>query len=97
MIVEVAYATPEKQVIKKLEVDNECTVGAAILQSGVLAEFPEIDLTSAKLGVFSERASVDDALRPNDRVEIYRPLTIDPKQARLLRAKKTASVRNSTD
>lgn len=88
MIVEVAYATPEKQVIKQLKTDEGCTVGDAILQSGILAEFLEIDLTTAKVGVFSERASLDDTLKPNDRVEIYRPLQIDPKQARLLRAKK---------
>lgn len=88
MIVEVAFATEKRQVIKELEVSEVCTVSDAILQSGIMTEFPEIDLTTAKVGVFSERASLEDVLKPDDRVEIYRPLKIDPKQARLLRAKK---------
>lgn len=91
MIVEVAYATPSRQVILSVE----CVVGTKVKQaielSGVLARFPEIDLALAKVGIFSKKATLETVLRPGDRVEIYRPLLIDPKQARLLRAKKNQS------
>ena len=60
--------------------------GASLLQalqaSGLLQEFPEIDLSQARVGVWSRKASLGQLLRENDRVEIYRPLTVDPKVAR---------------
>lgn len=90
--VEVAYATPEKQKILVLEVEEGCTVYQAAEQSGIVSEFPEIELAEAKMGIFGKavRAPKDEAIREGDRVEIYRPLIIDPKVARANRAAKAA-------
>lgn len=91
MIVEVAYAKPDQQVIFQVDCPVGTHVEQAIKLSGVLTQFPEIDLSHAKVGIFSKKASLDTTLRQGDRVEIYRPLQIDPKQARLLRAQKKSA------
>ncbi|WP_396588691.1 RnfH family protein [Bermanella sp. R86510] len=90
--VEVAYATPEKQRILALEVEEGTTVFDAASRSGITQEFPEIVLEEAKMGIFGKavKSPKDEVLRAGDRVEIYRPLIIDPKQARANRAAKTA-------
>jgi putative ubiquitin-RnfH superfamily antitoxin RatB of RatAB toxin-antitoxin module len=88
--VEVAYATPTRQFLQEVEVAPDATVAEAIEASGVLAQFPEIDLTRNTVGVFSERRVLDDPLRQGDRVEIYRPLIADPKAMRRKRAAKRA-------
>jgi len=92
--VEVAYATPEKQSLIALEVAEGTTALEAVKQSGIVDEFPEIDLDNNSMGIFSNLLNGKDwplpsdyVLQPRDRVEIYRPLQIDPKQARLVRAK----------
>jgi hypothetical protein len=84
--VEVAYATPEKQLILKLTVPGDATLEEAIRASGILEEFPEIDLASARVGVFGKPGKPGDSLHPGDRVEIYRPLIADPKEVRKQRA-----------
>lgn len=86
--VEVAYATPEKQVIRAVNVDAGTTLGAAIVQSGIMMEFPELELQleHAKVGIFSKVAAMTTVLSDGDRVEIYRPLIADPKEVRRKRA-----------
>lgn len=86
--VEVAYATPEKQKIIQLQVPVNSTIEKAIECSGILEIFPEIDLRLQKVGIFSKTKKLSDRVQPNDRIEIYRPLTIDPKEARRRRVKK---------
>jgi len=86
--IEVAYALPHVQILKKLNVPTGCTVEQAVLLSGIMDQFPEIDLTKNKLGIFSRFTQPDTPLQPYDRIEIYRPLVIDPKDARRMRAKK---------
>lgn len=87
----VAYATPHRQIEIPLTVEASCTVALAIQRSGLLKQFPEIKLGRlAAVGVNSERAALDDLLQDGDRVEIYRPLQMDPKQARLVRAQLNA-------
>ena len=90
--VEVAYATPEKQKIISLDVMQGTTAYQAAELSGIVNEFPEIVLEDAKIGLFGKavRAPKDEILRDMDRVEIYRPLIIDPKAARANRAAKAA-------
>ena len=87
ILVEVAYARPDVQVIIPLYVKNGTTLEQAILKSGVLDDFPEIDLSSNKVGIFSKLSPKDTVLREKDRVEIYRPLIADPKEVRKQRAK----------
>jgi putative ubiquitin-RnfH superfamily antitoxin RatB of RatAB toxin-antitoxin module len=84
--VEVAYALPEEQVILELDVDEGTTLEQAIQRSGILQQFPDIDMASAKVGIFGKISKPDTTLRDKDRVEIYRPLIADPKQVRKQRA-----------
>jgi len=86
IMVEVSYAKPDVQVIIPLYVDLGTTVEQAIQQSGILDNFPEIDLNKNKVGIFSKLAKKDVELREKDRVEIYRPLIADPKEVRKQRA-----------
>lgn len=88
--VEVAYALPEKQLILAVEVPEGTSLSEAVRLSGVSDEFPDLDLSKAKYGIFSKavRAPDKEIVREGDRIEIYRPLLIDPKQARANRAAK---------
>lgn len=88
--VEVAFARPDKQKIIALDVEEGATAVDAVKQSGIVALFPEIDPDSANMGIFGKavKSPSTHELREGDRVEVYRPLKIDPKQARLNRAKK---------
>lgn len=84
--VEVAYATPEKQLIVRTEVPPGCTVAQAIELSGIREQFPEMVVQENAVGIFSRKVPLDHILRVGDRVEIYRPLIADPKEARRRRA-----------
>ncbi len=86
--IEVAYATPQRQKILSLEVPTGCTVREAILASGIIESFPEIDLKQQAVGVFSKLVTLETALEEHDRIEIYRELIADPKEARRQRAEK---------
>lgn len=82
--VEVVYALREEQVLLALEVETGTTVRQAIERSGILQRFPE--LARARVGVFGRLVQPDAVLRDGDRIEIYRPLIADPKEARRKRA-----------
>ena len=84
--VEVVYARPDRQEVTSLTLPAGSTAGQAIEASGLLARYPEIDLTKNKLGIYAKLAKADTALRDRDRVEIYRPLIGDPKEVRKQRA-----------
>ena len=84
--VEVAYARADVQRLYTLQVPVGTTVCEAIERCAVLREFAEIDLNQHKVGIFGKVTKLDQILRASDRVEIYRPLIADPKQARKLRA-----------
>ena len=94
MIVEVAYALPDKQSLVSLEVEEGTTIKEAIEASGVLDTYDQIDLTRDKVGIFSKFATLDTVLREKDRVEIYRPLIADPKQVRKERAAQGKAMRS---
>jgi len=84
--IEVAFAKPGEQFLEQVRVPEDTTVELAIRQSGVLERFPEIDLSSNKVGVFGKAAALKSTLHDGDRIEIYRPLIADPKEARKKRA-----------
>ena len=86
--IEVAYANPEKQVIVALKMPEGATVEQAINASGLLNYFPEIGWADIKVGIFGSVCKLDQPVRQADRVEIYRPLIHDPKEARRQRAVK---------
>ena len=83
--IEVAYARPEEQVVIELNVPVGTTAEEAVERSGLAARFPEIS-GDKKLGVFGKIVAADTPLAAGDRVEIYRPLEADPKQARRSKA-----------
>ncbi len=88
--IEVAYATPEKQLIVELDIEEGLTLRQAALLSGLDHEFTGLEIESAALGLFGRKVPKPDEelVKAGDRIEIYRPLIIDPKQARLNRAAK---------
>jgi hypothetical protein len=88
MKIEVAYALAEEQVIIPLTVEGDITIKEAIHRSHLLDRYPEINLNENKVGVFGKLMRLQDNLRDGDRVEIYRKLVADPKEARKNRAAK---------
>lgn len=86
--VEVAYATPQTQWLTTTQVNEGASVRDVIAASGILARFPEINLDTQAVGIFSKVCTLDQPVRAGDRVEIYRPLIADPKEARRRRAAK---------
>ncbi len=84
--VEVAYAEPDKQLILPVNIDAGTTVGGAIVQSGIMMKFPELDIENSKVGIFGKATKMTMVLKEADRVEIYRPLIADPKEVRRKRA-----------
>lgn len=74
MIVGVAYAKPTAQVWKHVDVPEGATAQDAIDRSGLLAQFPEIDLERNKIGIFGQICALGKPLKEGDRVEIYRPI-----------------------
>lgn len=78
MQVGIAYSEPVQQLWLRIEVPDDATVQQAIEQSGILNKFPQIDLETYKVGIFGKVAELDAALKPGDRVEIYRAITADP-------------------
>ena len=89
--VEVIYALPDQQRLLNVRLPVDATVADAVERSGVLQHYPELldaDLPwSQRVGIFDHQCSSNRKLQDGDRVEIYRPLRIDPKQARRQRAK----------
>ena len=86
ILIEVAYALPQQQIILPVKVAEGTTAAQAVEASGILQKFPEIDLQQNKLGIFGKLVKPDLVLRERDRVEIYRPLIADPKEVRRQRA-----------
>jgi putative ubiquitin-RnfH superfamily antitoxin RatB of RatAB toxin-antitoxin module len=78
MQIGVAYSEHAQQIWLTIEVPDDATVNDAITRSGILTMFPHIDLSSQKVGVFGKIVKPEAALRPGDRVEIYRAITCDP-------------------
>lgn len=88
IVVEVAYAYPDKYFLKKVYLDTPMSIQNVILQSGVLEKYTEINLRENKIGIFSRPAKLTDVVENGDRIEIYRPLIADPKEIRRQRAEK---------
>lgn len=84
--VEVVYAEASRQWLRRVTVPAGSTVSQAVQASGLVAQIPGLMLDPARLGIFSRKVSPDHVVGEGDRVEIYRPLTLDPKEARRRRA-----------
>jgi len=86
--VQVVYADAVRQEVRSLRLPTGSTVIDAVTASGFADELPAGTVDAARLGVFSRRVSPCDVLREGDRVEIYRPLVLNPMEARRRRARK---------
>jgi uncharacterized protein len=95
--IEVVYAGVNRQVLRRIAVEDGTSVRAAVMASGIAAEFPELDLTTSPVGIFGRVVADPDRqlVQPDDRLEIYRPLLADPKETRRLRAAKAAQARQA--
>ncbi len=88
--VEVAYAEPQSQFLIALDVQKGTTASQAVDLSGVYEKFPHLSGNAQEFGIFSKKCEPDYCLQPGDRVEVYRLLLIDPKEARRLKAEVAA-------
>lgn len=95
MRVEVAYALPDRQTLLALEVPIGSTVEAVIKRSGILDQHPGITLDAIVVGIFSQRTTLDQIVTAHDRIEIYRPLEVDPKAQRRERAQRQRAADSS--
>lgn len=86
IVVEVAYATPKKQLIIPVKVSKGTNIKQAIESSGIQKEFDDIDLNVNHVGIFGKKTTLNHVLVEKDRIEIYRPLIIDPKEQRRRKA-----------
>ena len=84
--IEIAYMSPNHQILIALNVPNNTTIEEAILLSDLLQQSPEVDLQKNAVGIFSHKVNLQQQIQAGDRIEIYRDLKIDPKVARRLRA-----------
>lgn len=80
--IQVVCAEAGRQTVLKLEVEAGCTVGEALLRSGILAMHPDIDAPGCGIGIFGHEVTRDQRLQDGDRVEVLRPLTEDPRERR---------------
>lgn len=86
--IEVAYGTAENQTLIELQVRRGTTLIEAIRLSAIADKCPEINIDDSRKGLFGKLANDEKVLKNHDRVEIYRPLLVDPKEARRRRAQK---------
>jgi putative ubiquitin-RnfH superfamily antitoxin RatB of RatAB toxin-antitoxin module len=84
--IQVCYALSGQSFLQELEIESGTTIAQAIEASGVLTQFPDIDLSQQRVGIFGKLKATDTELREGDRIEIYRPLRADPKETRRRRA-----------
>lgn len=80
MNVGVCYAQADRQLWLRLEVPEGSTIADAIALSGLLNQYPEIDLEAQKVGIFGKISKLDSPIKEGDRVEIYRKIIADPQQ-----------------
>ncbi|CAD6535458.1 RnfH family protein [Paraburkholderia metrosideri] len=87
--IEVCYAAADGQTLIAVDLPDGATLQQALDASGILQRYPAIDLNTQKVGVFGKLKPLDAVLADHDRVEIYRPLLVDPKLSRQRRVEKT--------
>jgi putative ubiquitin-RnfH superfamily antitoxin RatB of RatAB toxin-antitoxin module len=86
--VQVALAWPERQFVVEIELPEGATAAEAIRASGLLARAPGLDTENLAVGIFGERVPLTERVSEGDRVEIYRPLSADPREVRRNRARR---------
>lgn len=85
--VQVCHALPDECFLREMTLAAGTTIEQAVRESGLLQQYPHIDMATQKIGIFGKIKPADTVLRDGDRVEVYRPLQADPKETRRRRAK----------
>jgi putative ubiquitin-RnfH superfamily antitoxin RatB of RatAB toxin-antitoxin module len=85
--VEVVYLEANKQCLRQTDIAEGSSVLDAITASGIAELIPNAGFDPDRLGIFSKRVSADHVVQSGDRIEIYRPLILDPMEARRRRAR----------
>ncbi|KZN46103.1 RnfH family protein [Pseudoalteromonas luteoviolacea] len=86
--VEVVFALPDKATTVTVDVAEGTSAEQVVLQSGILERCPEIESTNLSLGIWNRTVKLHQVVKEGDRIEVYRPLIADPKEARRRRADK---------
>jgi len=86
MQVAIAFALPSRQVLKQVHVDDGATVADVIVASRIASEFPEHDLDEMQAGIWGQPIARTHRVKEGDRIELFRPLERDPREARRLKA-----------
>jgi hypothetical protein len=82
----VVYCAPGEPYVITVDLSAGATLRDAVLASGLLQRCPELAAAPLDLGVFNQPQPLHRLVRPGDRIEVYRPLSVDPKVARRVRA-----------
>jgi putative ubiquitin-RnfH superfamily antitoxin RatB of RatAB toxin-antitoxin module len=80
--VEIVFALPDRQSLKSVPVATGETVADVVAKSGLRADFPEIEIDSLAVGIWGREADRTQPVKEGDRIEVYRPLEMDPREAR---------------
>ncbi len=88
--IEIAYADPQRQILRTLEISLGSTVADALGMSGIANTLGEAAISAHRIGIFSQPVELDAPLRDGDRIEIYRELRADPKESRRRRVRDSA-------
>ncbi len=94
-IVEIVYASKQEQFLKRLQVPDGISVSQALKLADIEVNCPNIDKNSIKAGIYGKAVSLETILQDRDRIEIYRELTIDPKEIRRKKSKRITAVANA--
>lgn len=86
MRIEIVFALPERQVLLETDVPEQATVADVIALSGIAGHFPECVLDALQAGIWGQPVARDHIVRKGDRVELFRALEMDPREARRLKA-----------
>lgn len=99
IVVEVVYAAVDRQMLLKVAVPVGTTLRAALAESGIAEQFPELDPATCPVGIFGKVIADPESrqVQAGDRIEIYRALLADPKEVRRLRAAKAAAQAKAWD
>ncbi len=82
LLVEIVFALPEKQLLKTVSVESGATIADVVAKSGLAEVFSEFRFEAMALGVWGQKVLPGQKVKEGDRIEVYRPLLLDPREAR---------------
>jgi putative ubiquitin-RnfH superfamily antitoxin RatB of RatAB toxin-antitoxin module len=95
ILIDIIYALPSTQTVKQIKWHEGITVAEAIQASQIQESHPEMQIADGKVGIYGKAVKLSQALKPTDRIEIYRPLVNDPKEMRRKKAEAEKQAKSS--